>query len=98
MHMDARVAKAVEASHPDRAVAIYFQLADAIAAETNTKTYPEAGRYLKRVKSLLKTAGRKDDWPRLLDEFRSKHGRKRRLMQVVDGIDGRPIVTRRKKS
>ncbi len=93
---DARIAKAVEKAHPDRAITIYQQLADSIASETNTRTYPEAGRYLKRIKPLLKKAGRKNDWNEIIAEFRAKHGRKPRLMQVIDGITGRPIARKRK--
>ncbi|MEQ8844177.1 MAG: hypothetical protein RIB58_04920 [Phycisphaerales bacterium] len=94
-HRDyARVAKAVEGAHPDRAIEIYVSLANAIAAETNTKTYPEAGALLKRVKSLLKKSGREQDWPTILGDFRTENRRKRRLMEVLDGIEGRPIVKR----
>ncbi|MCP3981459.1 MAG: SWIM zinc finger domain-containing protein [bacterium] len=90
----ARVAKAVEGAHPDRAIEIYVRLANAVAAETNPKTYPEAGAYLKRVKSLLKKSGRAQDWPRIIGDFRTENRRKRRLMEVLDGIEGRPIVKR----
>ena len=91
------MARAVETSHPDRAIAIYGELAHSIALETNTKTYPEAVNCLKRIRSLVKRTGREADWPAIVDEFRSKHGRKRRLMQVLDGIEGRPIVRRSRK-
>ena len=94
---DARIAEAVESLHPDRAMVIYQQLADSIASETNPKTYPEAGSYLKRIKRLLKKAGRGCEWPTIVDEFRSNHGRKPRLMEVIDGIDSRPIVNRSRK-
>jgi uncharacterized Zn finger protein len=93
---DARIAKAVEDTHPERAIAIYLQLADSIASETKPKTYPEAGSYLKRIRPLLKKAGREGEWPAVLEEFRKKHGRKPRLMQVIDGISSRPIVKRGK--
>lgn len=90
----ARVAKAVERTHPNRAIEIYVRLANAVAAETNPKTYPEAGTYLKRVKSLLKNSGHEQDWPAILSDFRTENRRKRRLMEVLDGIEGRPIVKR----
>lgn len=93
---DAFVAEAVEETHPDRAITIYRELAESIANETNTKTYPDVGKYLKRIKPLLEKMGREGEWPILLQEFRDKHRRKRRLMQVLDGIDGRPIVKRKK--
>jgi uncharacterized Zn finger protein len=91
---DARIAGAIEITHPERAVDLYHRLALAIAAETKTKTYPEVGRYLKRVQSLLRKLDRTADWQRLLADFRKDHGRKRRLMEVLDGMEGRPIVRR----
>lgn len=96
-HGDTRIAEAVESSHPDRAIAIYQQLADSIASETNTKTYPEVGGYLRRIKRMLKRADRSSEWPAIVGEFRSNHGRKPRLMRVIDGIEGRPIVNGSRK-
>jgi uncharacterized Zn finger protein len=92
---DARIAKAIESTHPERAVDFYHRLAHAIAAETNTKTYPEVGRYLESVRFLLHKLDRVADWQKLLADFRQDHARKRRLMEVLDGIEGRPIVRRR---
>jgi len=94
---DARVAEAVESSHPRRAVVIYEQVADAIASEANTKTYREAGHYLTKIKQLLQQAGRQREWPAILGKFREKHGRKRRFMEELDVIEGLaiPKVARR---
>lgn len=91
---DARVAKGVEAAHPQRAIEIYLRLAQGVAAETKPKLYPEAGAHLKRVKSLLRKSGRGGDWSTIIGEFRSANHRKRRLMEVLDGIEGKPIVGR----
>jgi uncharacterized Zn finger protein len=96
-HDYARVAKAVEGTHPDRAIEIYMSLANAVAAKTDPKTYPEVGRYLKRVKSLLKESAREKDWPSIIGDFRTENRRKRRLMEVLDGIEGRPIVKRTRR-
>ncbi len=83
---NASIAKAIESSCPERAIEIYQHLVEAIAAETNPKKYSEAGKYLKRIKLLLKKAGRANNWEELLDEFRVKHRRKRRLMEVLDKL------------
>jgi len=40
------VARAVETSHPDRAVAIWEELAAEAVARTNTNAYEDAARYL----------------------------------------------------
>jgi len=90
----AKVARAVEDTHPERAIEIYARLANKIAAETNPKTYHQAGAYLKQIKLLLKKSGRADDWATMIGEFRTTNRRKRRLMEVIDGIEGQPIIKR----
>jgi len=92
---DGRIAKAIAAAHPERAIEIYQNLAESIAAETNPKTYPEVGRYLKRIKPLLRKLKRTAEWNQMLSEFRERHGRKRRLMEVLDSLEGRPIARRK---
>ena len=94
---DAMVAKAVENTHPERAIEIYERLANAIAAETNSKTYPQAGAYLKQIRLLLMKLGRQDDWLAVVSEFRTVNRRKRRLMEVVDSIEGLPIIKSTRK-
>lgn len=36
------------------------------------------------------------EWQRYLKELREKHFRKRRLMEILDGLDGKPIVKKRR--
>jgi len=90
-----RIAKAVEASHPDRAVEIYYRLADARAATKNVGAYPDAGLYLKNARRVLQREGRSEEWDQLLARFRDEHGRKWRLMQIVDETEEGPIVKKR---
>ncbi len=87
-----KVAEAVASSHPDRSIGIFVEAADAVASETNTRTYPEAARLLKRAKQVLEKNDRSGEWIWILEDFRHKHRRKRRLMEVLDGIEDRPIV------
>ncbi|GAB5512967.1 SWIM zinc finger family protein [Rhodopirellula baltica] len=81
------VAKSVEKSHPERAIEIYLREALSVAAQTNTKTYPLVGKHLKKVKTLLFQNNRQAEWENILADFKTKHGRKPRLMEVIDRID-----------
>jgi len=81
------VAKSVEKSHPERAIEIYLREALSVAAQTNTKTYPLVGNHLKKVKTLLFQNNRQAEWENILADFKTKHGRKPRLMEVIDRID-----------
>lgn len=40
--------------------------------------------------------GRSSEWPEILAEVRESHRRKRRLMEVLDGLEGKPIVCRKR--
>lgn len=93
---DERIAKAIEESHPLRAVEIYRELAFFIANATNTKTYPEAAKYLKSIKMLLEQIRRPELWTTIYAEFCTKHGRKPSLMKHIKKIDEPPPVAPRK--
>jgi uncharacterized Zn finger protein len=36
------------------------------------------------------------EWKSYLEDLREQHLRKRRLIEILDGLDGRPIVKRRR--
>lgn len=93
----AALARAVEMTHPERAAELYLSLAESVAEERKPKQYPVAGAFIKRAESMLKQAGREDESAALIEDFRSRHRAKRRLMEVLDGLDGKPIVRRRRR-
>ncbi|MHC1743808.1 MAG: SWIM zinc finger domain-containing protein [Syntrophobacteraceae bacterium] len=87
-----RVARAVSKTHPDHAVAIWKQLAEKEIAQTNPNAYLQAGGYLLKMRQVLREAGRNAEWSAYIVEIRRTNARKRRLMEVLDGLDRRPIV------
>jgi uncharacterized Zn finger protein len=89
---DDRVAEAVEGTYPDRAVAIWKQLAEQQIALTKPKAYEEAARYLRKVHRVLKQLGKEPDWQGYLVALRRANERKRRLVQVLDILAGRRII------
>ncbi len=91
-----RVAEAVAATHPERAIEIYRRAAERLIGKTNPDSYVEAGALLERVRDLLHASGHADEWPAILAELRQVHSRKWRLMEVLDGLEGKPIVPVRK--
>jgi uncharacterized Zn finger protein len=89
---DERVADAVAATHPDRALAIYRKHAEGLIAQTNVSAYEEAARYLRKARKVLHKLGRDAEWDRLVATIREQNARKRRLLEVLDGLTGRPII------
>ena len=92
-----RVARSVASTHPERAIEIYRAAAERLIDRANPNAYAEAGSMLRRVREILEASGRSSEWPETLAEVRESHRRKRRLMEVLDGLEGKPIV-RRKRS
>jgi uncharacterized Zn finger protein len=92
-----RVARAVASTHPERAIGIYRAAEERLIDRAHPNAYAEAGGLLRRVREILDASGRSSEWPEIVAEVRESHRRKRRLMEVLDGLEGRPIV-RRKRS
>lgn len=93
---DLRVAEAVASTHPDRAIEIYRAAAGRLIDQMKPDAYVSAGGLLRRVRDLLRASKRSREWPELLAGIRESHRRKRRLMEVLDGLDRRPIVSSRR--
>jgi len=89
-----RVARAVASTHPQRAIEIYRRAAERIIVRAHPDAYAEAGGLLRRVREILDASGRSSEWPEILAGVRESHRRKRRLIEVLDGLEGKPIVRR----
>ena len=86
------IAEAVAAKYPERAVAIWKQLAEAQIALTNAKAYDMAADYLRKVGRVLKQQGKGQEWLSYLAALRQANERKRRFVDVLDILAGRRIV------
>lgn len=87
-----RIAEAVTAKYPERAVAIWKQLVEAEIALTNPKSYDVAAGYLRKVGRVLKQQGKGQDWQEYLAALRQTNERKRRFVETLDILTGRRIV------
>ncbi len=89
---DERVADAVAATHPERALEIYRQMADAQIARTSPSAYEEAARYLRKARKVLHALGRDAEWTQMIATIREKNARKRRLLEILDRLDNKRII------
>ncbi|MDA7978979.1 MAG: hypothetical protein MPJ50_09450 [Pirellulales bacterium] len=93
---ETEVADAVSSTHPDRAVELYCTEADRLAAETNTKLYPQSVSLLKKARKVLKSQEREHEFEVILTTFHDRHHRKRRLVELLHSLGGQPIVNKRR--
>jgi uncharacterized Zn finger protein len=90
--LDNRVAGAVQGHAPDRAVKLWRSIAEGLIAQVKPKAYHQAAVYLRKAAKVMSREQRGKEWDRYIQKLRSAHARKPRLMEVLDGLDGKPIV------
>ena len=89
---DDAVASAVLDHAPNRAVEIWKAMAEAQIDRVKPSAYQEAAVYLRKARACLHKQGKQDEWDQYLRGLREEHQRKRRLMEVLDGLEQKPIV------
>ena len=90
------IATAVQTHAPDRAVAIWKNKAERLIAQVKPKAYQEAGKYLGKAAKVMAKESKQMDWDQYLQGLREHHARKIRLMEVLDSLDNKPIIKKRR--
>jgi uncharacterized Zn finger protein len=93
-----RVAGAVANSHPARALEIYQARLDDQLTRPDRTAYEQCGNLLRMMRPVLVALGREPDWFRLLASLRSDYRNRPRFMDVLDGVEGRPILAPARRS
>jgi len=82
-----RVAAAVASTHPDRALAIYQTHLQAHLPQADSRSYEAAADYLKKMRPILKSVGREDEWTQMLADIRLKYRNRPRFMDKLRALD-----------
>jgi uncharacterized Zn finger protein len=94
-YQEDKIAGAVVDLYPDRAIAIWKNLAEKQIALTQPAAYETAALYLKKVHHFLKKLARESEWKSYLSELREANARKKRLIQILDRLETRRIIDER---
>ena len=86
------IATAVQAHSPDRAVTIWQDKAEGLIAQVKPKAYQEAVKYSRKAAKVMCRGKKSAAWEIYLKALREQHLRKRRLMEILDGLDDKPII------
>ncbi len=89
---DNKIAHAVAEKFPARAIEIWKRLAEDQIARAQPKAYSEAARHLANVQRVMKRTGREGEWQEYMGGLRVEHQRKRKFLEVLDGLSGKRIV------
>jgi uncharacterized Zn finger protein len=88
-HQGEAVAVAVQETHPDAALAIWLRMAKAQIAMTKPAAYQAAGACLAKMKAVYRRTERTAEWDRLIAALRAENARKPRMIDVLDGLEGK---------
>ncbi len=89
------IATAVQAHAPDRAVAIWKNKAERLIAQVKPVAYEESAKYLRKAGVAMSEQNKQAQWDQYLTSLKEAHARKRRLIEILDGLDGKPIIKKR---
>lgn len=90
------IATAVQAHAPDRSVTLWKKKAERLIAQVKPSAYQEAAPYLRKAGRVMAQVEKTAEWEQYLKGLRSTHARKRRLIEVLDGLEDEPIVRKRR--
>jgi uncharacterized Zn finger protein len=89
------IATAIQAHAPDRAVAIWKNKAERLIARVKPSAYQQAAGYLRKAATVMHRGKKSAEWKSYLKELRQQHFRKLRLVEILDGLEGKPILRNR---
>ena len=98
-HLDSdRIAKAVTAAYPERALEIYQYTLDSHLKQAGTSAYQICAACLRNMRPIFKALGQEDRWDELLADIRLNYRNRPRFMETLDKLEGRTIVQSHKPS
>ena len=78
------LAEAIKDVAPERARAIWQSEAERLIDQTDSKSYFEAGEYIKKILTLDERGGDIKPW---LFSLRERHKRKKNFIKILDGVE-----------
>jgi len=88
------IATAVKTHAPERAAAIWQNQAERLIAQVKPSAYQEAVKYLRKAGKVMSETNNQAKWAQYLKSLREAHARKRRLIELLDGLEGKAISKR----
>lgn len=86
------IAVAVQSHAPDRAVSIWKKMVENLIAQVKPSAYESAVEYLLKIHKIWDEQSKNMEWERYLKYLKEKHIRKRRLIEILEGLERKPII------
>lgn len=89
---DDAVAEALKEKYPDRSLDIWRHIAEKHIAEVKPSAYQSAAGYLAKMSRVMSRLGKEKEWQQYLSDLKQTHARKKRLIEILNGISGKRII------
>jgi uncharacterized Zn finger protein len=80
------IANAVKDKYPEIAIVVWKKLAERLISETKVSSYEAASMYLRKIKDILESIGKKKEWEDYLSNVRESNRKKRKLLEILDRL------------
>lgn len=90
--IDAKVADAIVTKYPERSIEIWKMIAENFIALKKPKWYSTASQFLRKVEKTMKLNGMDDEWKSYIVKLKEEHSKKRRFIEILDSMTGKPII------
>jgi uncharacterized Zn finger protein len=67
-----------------------------LIAQVKPRAYQEAGKYLRKAAKVMARESKQAEWNLYLQDLRENHARKVRLMEVLESLDDKPIIRKKR--
>jgi uncharacterized Zn finger protein len=91
-YQENEIAEAVASRYPDRALAIWKNVAEREIARTQPKAYETAAGYLRKARELLRRLKREEEWRTYLSSLRQTNIKKKKLLEILDHLESPRII------
>jgi uncharacterized Zn finger protein len=86
------IATSIQTHAPDRAVDIWKNMAERLIDQVKPRAYKEASKYLRKASKVMNNAKKQAEWKKYIQKLREIHARKRRLLEILDNLEDKPII------
>jgi uncharacterized Zn finger protein len=86
------VAEALKEKYPDHSLEIWKHIVEKSIAEVKPSGYQTAAKYLAKICQVMSSQGKEKAWQKYLSDLKQTHVRKKRLMEILDGVSGKRIL------
>jgi uncharacterized Zn finger protein len=86
------IANAVSEHAPERSIAIWKKQVENLINQVKPSAYESAANYLHKIRKTLLARQKEKEWDNYRKDLRESHIRKRRFIEILDGINGRKIL------